>query len=66
VALILLAAAIERYSNWSDVWWTRLMLAAGALLMLTPNLWSEIAGVLLVLAAIGAARLRARTAVQTS
>jgi TRAP-type uncharacterized transport system fused permease subunit len=66
VALILLAAAIERYSNWSDVWWTRLMLAAGALLMLTPNLWSEIAGVLLVLAAIGAARLRARAAVQTS
>jgi TRAP transporter 4TM/12TM fusion protein len=66
VALILLAAAIERYSNWSDVWWTRLLLAAGALLMLTPNLLSEIAGVILVLAAVGAARLRARTAVQTS
>jgi TRAP-type uncharacterized transport system fused permease subunit len=65
VALILLAAAIERYSNWSDVWWTRLMLAAGALLLLAPDLWSEFAGGILVLLAIGAARMRARAAIQT-
>ena len=65
VALILLAAAIERYSNWSDVWWTRLMLAAGALLLLAPDLRSEFAGGILVLLAIGAARMRARAAIQT-
>jgi TRAP-type uncharacterized transport system fused permease subunit len=65
VALILLAAAIERYSNWSDVWWTRLMLAAGALLLLAPDLLSEFAGGILVLLAIGAARIRARAAIQT-
>jgi hypothetical protein len=40
-------------------------LAAGALLLLAPDLLSEFAGGILVLLAIGAARIRARAAIQT-
>lgn len=65
VALILIAAAIERYAEWCDAWWTRILLAIGALFMVAPNLWAEITGVVLVVLAIGANRLHKRAAVQT-
>lgn len=63
IALILLSAAIERYSAWSDAWWTRLLLAAGALLLIVPDLTSAAAGAVLCALAIGATRaMRKRAA----
>jgi TRAP transporter 4TM/12TM fusion protein len=60
IALVLLAAAIERYARWSDAWWTRLLLAAGAVLMITPDLWLTAFGALVVACALAANRLRER------
>lgn len=57
-ALILLAAAIERYALWSDSWWTRLLLAGGALFVIAPSLWAAAVGTVLVVLAIGATRFR--------
>jgi TRAP transporter 4TM/12TM fusion protein len=62
IALVLLAAAIERYSKWSDVWWTRVLLAIGALLMITPDIWLTGLGACVAAAAIAANRLHGRTA----
>jgi TRAP-type uncharacterized transport system fused permease subunit len=62
IALVLLSAAIERYSKWCDAWWTRLLLAAAALLMITPNLWLTGIGTALAVTAIAANRLQTRTA----
>jgi len=59
IALIVIAAAVERYAKWSDTWWTRIMLAAGGLCMITPNIKLTAVGVVLVIAAIGITRLRA-------
>ena len=59
VALVLLAAAIEHYREWSEAWWARLLLAAGALFLIAPELWAEAVGVALVTLAIGLTRLRA-------
>jgi TRAP transporter 4TM/12TM fusion protein len=59
LALVFLAAAIERYAKWSDAWWTRLLLAAGAMCMITPSIWIAALGVVLVAIAIGANRLTA-------
>jgi len=58
--LILLSAAIERYSRWADAWWARILLAAGALLMITPDLWLTAFGVALATCTIAANRLRER------
>ena len=54
VALVLIAAAIERYSNWADVWWTRVLLAAGGLFLIAPEWWAEAIGAVLAASAIGA------------
>ncbi len=62
VALVLLAAAIEHYREWSEAWWARLLLAVGALFLIAPELWAEAVGVALVTLAIGLTRLRARQA----
>jgi TRAP transporter 4TM/12TM fusion protein len=62
VALILLAAAIERHSRWCDLWWARLLLATGAIFLIVPELWTAIVGAVLVALAIGATRLFARRA----
>jgi TRAP-type uncharacterized transport system fused permease subunit len=62
IALVLMAAAIERYSKWSDVWWTRVLLAIGALLMITPDIWLTGLGACVAAAAIAANRLHGRTA----
>ncbi|MPZ38768.1 MAG: TRAP transporter fused permease subunit [Rhizobiales bacterium] len=62
VALVLLAAAIERYSKWSDVWWTRLLLAAGALCMIAPDLRLTALGVAVVAVALVLNRLQMRLA----
>jgi TRAP-type uncharacterized transport system fused permease subunit len=58
--LILLSAAIERYAKWADAWWTRVLLAAGAILMITPDLWLTAVGVALAAVAIAANRVRER------
>jgi TRAP-type uncharacterized transport system fused permease subunit len=62
IALILLSGAIERYSRWADSWWTRLLLAVGALSLLTPILWLTGIGIVLVAIAIGTTRWRGRLA----
>jgi TRAP-type uncharacterized transport system fused permease subunit len=62
IALILLAAAIERYSKWCESWWTRVLLAGAALLMITPSLSLTAAGAVLATLALGMNRLRARLA----
>jgi TRAP-type uncharacterized transport system fused permease subunit len=61
-ALILLAAAIEHHSRWADVWWARILLAAGALCMITPIMWLTGIGIAMVAVAVGATRWRARLA----
>jgi TRAP-type uncharacterized transport system fused permease subunit len=63
VGLILLSGAIESYAKWADAWWTRMLLAIGAILLITPDLWLSIVGGCLVVVAIGANRvLRVRFA----
>jgi TRAP-type uncharacterized transport system fused permease subunit len=64
IALTLLAAAIEHYSNWCDVWWSRLLLAVGALCMIAPNIWATAVGVVLAALAIGMTRLSRSTTVE--
>ena len=66
VALIILAAAIERYSKWAGVWWARLILAAGGLCMLTPILWLTGIGIVLVAIAIGVTRWRGQVTVENT
>jgi TRAP transporter 4TM/12TM fusion protein len=60
ISLILLAAAIEGYTTWCSSWWTRALLAAGALCMITPHLILTAIGVAIVAVAIGANRIRQR------
>lgn len=63
VAIVLLAAAIERYEPLADRWWTRLLLAAGAILLLVPHLWAAGVGIAVCALAYGLnvlARNRAR------
>jgi TRAP-type uncharacterized transport system fused permease subunit len=60
IALILIAAAIERYGKWCASWWSRVLVAVGALLMITPDLWLTAIGTVIVVVAIGANRLRER------
>jgi TRAP transporter 4TM/12TM fusion protein len=62
IALVLLSAAIERHSKWCDSWWTRLLLAAGALCMISPNMWATGIGTAIAIAAIAANRLQMRVA----
>jgi TRAP-type uncharacterized transport system fused permease subunit len=59
-ALVLLSAAIERYTKWSATWWTRVLLAVGAVCMVTPDLWLTALGIVLCTVAIAANRLQAR------
>ncbi|MGA7487130.1 MAG: TRAP transporter fused permease subunit [Xanthobacteraceae bacterium] len=58
VALVFLAAAIENYVKWGHAWWTRGLLALGALCMITPIMWLTAIGVVLVAAAIAITRGR--------
>jgi TRAP-type uncharacterized transport system fused permease subunit len=62
IALVLLAAAIERYDKWCEAWWARVALALGALLMITPSLTLTAAGAAIVALTIAANRLQARPA----
>jgi TRAP transporter 4TM/12TM fusion protein len=64
IALTLLAAAIERYSKWCEAWWTRVLLAIGALCMIAPSIWATVVGTALALLAIGATQWRARVTAQ--
>jgi TRAP transporter 4TM/12TM fusion protein len=65
VALVFLSAAIENYTRWADTRWTRILLALGALCMITPMLWLTGIGIVIVAIAIGITRWRDRPAVQT-
>ena len=47
-------------SKWCDAWWTRALLAVGALCMITPDLWLTAIGVALAAIAIAASRMRLR------
>ena len=63
VAIVLLAAAIERYEPLADTWWTRLILAVGAIFLLVPHLWAAGVGTVVCGVAYGLntlARNRAR------
>jgi TRAP-type uncharacterized transport system fused permease subunit len=60
-ALVLLAAAIERYSAWAESWWSRIVLGAAALMMITPDMRLTAMGLVLAAVTIGVNRLhRAR------
>ncbi len=60
VAVVFLAAAIERYQKWGDVPWTRILLAVGAIFLIVPKLWTAAVGLALVTVAIVATRLGRR------
>jgi TRAP transporter 4TM/12TM fusion protein len=60
VALVLLAAAIERYGAWCEAWWARLLLAAGALFLIMPEPWAAAVGFGLAAVAIIATRWTTR------
>lgn len=60
IALVLLAAAIENYTKWCSSWWTRALLALGALCMITPDMRLTAIGVVIAAIAIGASQLRLR------
>ena len=62
IALVFLAGAIESYSRWCDTIWSRVLLAAGALCMISPNMWATAIGVVLAATAIAITKLRARVA----
>jgi len=64
IALILIAAAIEGFSRWSERWWARLLLAAGGLCMIAPDLRYTALGAGLAVIAIAATRLAGRTAMR--
>ena len=65
VGLLFVSAAIESYAQWVHNRVTRLMLAAGGLLMLTPFIQSTITGILLAGVALGWSRLE-RAKVKTA
>jgi TRAP transporter 4TM/12TM fusion protein len=58
VALVFIAAAIERYSKWCAAGWQRLLLVVGGIGMIAPDLWASAAGAALVVATLAAGRLR--------
>jgi TRAP transporter 4TM/12TM fusion protein len=60
IALVLLAAAIERYGRWCQSWWARGLVAAGALCMITPDLRLTALGVGLAAGGLAANRLHER------
>jgi TRAP-type uncharacterized transport system fused permease subunit len=62
IALILLSGAIEHHTKWCQAGWTRALLAAGALLMITPSLTFSAAGAVLAALAIAANRMRRQIA----
>jgi TRAP transporter 4TM/12TM fusion protein len=62
IALVLLAGSIEHFTKWCDVWWTRVLLAIGAICMLTPDIRVTGVGIVLVAIAIGATYRREQVA----
>jgi TRAP-type uncharacterized transport system fused permease subunit len=59
IALVLLAAAIERH-RWCQSWWARGLVAAGALGMVTPDLRLTASGAGLVALGLAAQMLQGR------
>ena len=62
IALTLLAASIEHFDKWCDNWWTRLLLAAGAICMIAPDIRVTGVGIVLAAIAIGATYRREHVA----
>lgn len=60
--LILISAAIEDYGKWVHNRATRIVLAVGGLLMLTPYIASTLVGLVVAAVAIGASRLARKQA----
>jgi TRAP-type uncharacterized transport system fused permease subunit len=60
IALMFLSAAIENYTGWCNSWWTRSLLALGALCMITPDMRLTAIGAVIVAVAIGVTRMRMR------
>jgi TRAP transporter 4TM/12TM fusion protein len=58
IGLVLVAAVLERFDPWANVWWTRGLLAIAGLLMLAPQLVSTAAGIVLAVAVIGFTKMR--------
>lgn len=58
IALVFIAAAIERYSAWCEAWWVRLVIAGGALCMITPNMWLTAIGAGVIALGVAANRRR--------
>ena len=62
IALVLLAASIEHFSKWCETWWSRLLLATGAICMIVPDIRVTGVGVVLAAIAIGATYRREQVA----
>jgi TRAP transporter 4TM/12TM fusion protein len=60
IALILLSMAIEGHGRWAATGWTRVVLAIGALGMITPDMRLTAIGAVIVAGAIGASQMRHR------
>lgn len=58
--LFLLAAAIESSSQFTSSWWTRLLLAIGAVFLIFPSLWGLVIGAVLCAIAWGVTRQHLR------
>jgi TRAP-type uncharacterized transport system fused permease subunit len=54
IALVFIAAAIERFPKWCDAWWTRILLATGGVFMIMPDFWLTAIGTVVAAIAIGA------------
>ena len=62
IALILIAAAVEGYAKWCNAWWSRCLLAAAGIMMVTPDVWWSAFGFGLAVVTIAANRATLRTA----
>lgn len=60
VGLFLLSAAIESSSQFTSSWWTRTLLAIGAVFLIFPSLWGLAAGIVLCGVSYGVTQRRNR------
>ncbi len=58
VALLFIAAAVERFDKWCAAGWQRLLLAAAGICLIVPNVWISIVGAVLAALTLAAGRLR--------
>lgn len=58
VALLFIAAAIERFDKWCAAGWQRLLLLAAGICLIVPDVWVSLAGAALAALTFAAGRLR--------